>query len=153
MTRFRVAFVWIRSIPTAHVTRVACPYKELTGGVFIQAFMNQVEIFFLRQTSEVRKKRFRRNFRKCSRMRPIVLVTTEGIILCIEGVVYNMGNCVFHFLQRRLHSGGDEVHLAVEAQKRAKSNAPTIFSKIIERKIPADIIYEDDKVKQKPVNQ
>ncbi|XP_042562564.1 histidine triad nucleotide-binding protein 2, mitochondrial isoform X2 [Clupea harengus] len=45
----------------------------------------------------------------------------------------------------RLHSGGDEVHLAVEAQKRAKSNAPTIFSKIIERKIPADIIYEDDK--------
>src|SRR4029434_7035192 len=27
MTRFRVAFAWIRSILTAHVTTVACPYK------------------------------------------------------------------------------------------------------------------------------
>src|SRR4029434_8293823 len=33
MTRFRVAFAWIRSIPTAHVTTVACPYKELAGRV------------------------------------------------------------------------------------------------------------------------
>ena len=36
MTRFRVAFTWIRSIPTAHVTRVACPYKELAGRVCMQ---------------------------------------------------------------------------------------------------------------------
>ena len=30
MTRFRLAFAWIRSILTAHVM-VACPYKELAG--------------------------------------------------------------------------------------------------------------------------
>src|SRR4029434_7339671 len=36
MTRFRVAFAWIRSIPTAHVTMVACPYKELAGRVCMQ---------------------------------------------------------------------------------------------------------------------
>ena len=34
MTRFRVA--WIRSILTAHVTTVACPYKELSGHVCMQ---------------------------------------------------------------------------------------------------------------------
>ncbi|KAL2092812.1 hypothetical protein ACEWY4_012610 [Coilia grayii] len=47
--------------------------------------------------------------------------------------------------QRRLYSGGDEVRLAEEAQKKVKSHGPTIFSKVIAREIPADIIYEDDK--------
>src|SRR4029434_3611211 len=37
MTRFRVAFVWIRSIPTAHVTTVTCPYNELSG-VYVCTF-------------------------------------------------------------------------------------------------------------------
>src|SRR4029434_5281798 len=36
MTRLRVAFVLIRSIPTAQVTTVACPYKELAGRVCMQ---------------------------------------------------------------------------------------------------------------------
>src|SRR4029434_7172125 len=36
MTRFRVDFAWIRSIPTAHVTTVACLYKELAGRVCMQ---------------------------------------------------------------------------------------------------------------------
>ena len=31
-----VAFTWIRSILTAHVTMVACPYKELAGRVCMQ---------------------------------------------------------------------------------------------------------------------
>src|SRR4029434_8258975 len=35
-----------------------------------RAFINPAEVFFLRWFSEVRKKHFRRNFRKCSRMRP-----------------------------------------------------------------------------------
>ncbi|XP_076125858.1 histidine triad nucleotide-binding protein 2, mitochondrial [Alosa pseudoharengus] len=52
-------------------------------------------------------------------------------------------NCALS-TQRRLYSGGDEVRLAEDAQKRVKSHAPTIFSKVIERKIPADIIFEDD---------
>src|SRR4029434_6566040 len=37
-----------------------------------QAFMNLADMFFLRWFSVVRKKHFRRNFRKCSRMRPNV---------------------------------------------------------------------------------
>ena len=36
MTRLRVAFVWTRYIPTAHVTTVACPYKVLAGRVCMQ---------------------------------------------------------------------------------------------------------------------
>ncbi|XP_023857581.1 histidine triad nucleotide-binding protein 2, mitochondrial [Salvelinus sp. IW2-2015] len=37
----------------------------------------------------------------------------------------------------------DEVRLAEEARK--KYGSPTIFSKVIDKSIPADIIYEDDK--------
>lgn len=43
-------------------------------------------------------------------------------------------------------SHNDEVHLAEEASKKYGSPAPTIFSKIIDKTIPADIIYEDNKV-------
>ncbi|KAJ8006047.1 hypothetical protein DPEC_G00124210 [Dallia pectoralis] len=39
----------------------------------------------------------------------------------------------------------DEVNLANEASKKYSSSAPTIFSKVIDKSIPADIIYEDDK--------
>uniref|UniRef100_A0A3B3XJ85 HIT domain-containing protein n=1 Tax=Poecilia mexicana TaxID=48701 RepID=A0A3B3XJ85_9TELE len=39
----------------------------------------------------------------------------------------------------------DEVKLAEEASKRYGSPGPTIFSKVIDKSIPADIIYEDDK--------
>lgn len=45
-----------------------------------------------------------------------------------------------------LSSHNDEVHLAEEADKKYGSHAPTIFSKIIDKSIPADIIYEDKKV-------
>lgn len=40
----------------------------------------------------------------------------------------------------------DEVRLAEEASKKYGSPAPTIFSRVIDKTIPADIIYEDDKV-------
>lgn len=36
--------------------------------------------------------------------------------------------------------------LAEEASKKYGSPGPTIFSKVIDKSIPADIIYEDDKV-------
>nr|XP_046203700.1 histidine triad nucleotide-binding protein 2, mitochondrial [Oncorhynchus gorbuscha] len=39
----------------------------------------------------------------------------------------------------------DEVRLAEEASKKYGSPAPTIFSRVIDKTIPADIIYEDDK--------
>ncbi|KAJ8270928.1 hypothetical protein GJAV_G00120860 [Gymnothorax javanicus] len=42
----------------------------------------------------------------------------------------------------------DEVtkaRLADEARKKYGNTAPTIFSKVIDKSIPADIIYEDDK--------
>ena len=42
---------------------------------------------------------------------------------------------------------GDEVNKAKIAYKHNKQSfQPTIFSKIISREIPANIIYEDDKV-------
>uniref|UniRef100_A0A3Q3F9P3 Histidine triad nucleotide binding protein 2 n=1 Tax=Kryptolebias marmoratus TaxID=37003 RepID=A0A3Q3F9P3_KRYMA len=37
------------------------------------------------------------------------------------------------------------VKLAQEASRRYGSPGPTIFSKVIDKSIPADIIYEDDK--------
>uniref|UniRef100_A0A3B3QR99 Histidine triad nucleotide binding protein 2 n=1 Tax=Paramormyrops kingsleyae TaxID=1676925 RepID=A0A3B3QR99_9TELE len=41
--------------------------------------------------------------------------------------------------------GNDEVRLAAEASKKYGNPAPTIFSKVIDKSIRADIIYEDDK--------
>nr|XP_057927703.1 histidine triad nucleotide-binding protein 2, mitochondrial isoform X2 [Doryrhamphus excisus] len=51
----------------------------------------------------------------------------------------------FYRAQRPLCTGSDEVRLAEEASRKYGSQAPSIFSKIIDRSIPADIIYEDDK--------
>ncbi|KAM4578071.1 putative HIT-like protein isoform 1-T1 [Fundulus diaphanus] len=47
--------------------------------------------------------------------------------------------------ERSLCTKRDEVKLAEEASKRYGSPGPTIFSKVIDKSIPADIIYEDDK--------
>ncbi|XP_054466301.1 histidine triad nucleotide-binding protein 2, mitochondrial isoform X2 [Anoplopoma fimbria] len=46
---------------------------------------------------------------------------------------------------RPLCTKSDEVRLAEEASKKYGSPAPTIFSKVIDKSIPADIIYEDEK--------
>ncbi|XP_072243595.1 histidine triad nucleotide-binding protein 2, mitochondrial isoform X1 [Leuresthes tenuis] len=50
-----------------------------------------------------------------------------------------------HQQERSLCTKSDEVKLAEEASKRYGSPAPTIFSKVIDKSIPADIIYEDEK--------
>ncbi|XP_076587723.1 histidine triad nucleotide-binding protein 2, mitochondrial isoform X1 [Chaetodon auriga] len=47
--------------------------------------------------------------------------------------------------ERPLCTKSDEVRLAEEASKKYGSPAPTIFSKVIDKSIPADIIYEDEK--------
>ncbi|XP_056889522.1 long-chain-fatty-acid--CoA ligase ACSBG2-like isoform X6 [Takifugu flavidus] len=47
--------------------------------------------------------------------------------------------------QRPLCTKSDEVRLAEEAFKKYGNPAPTIFSKVIDKSIPADIIYEDEK--------
>ncbi|CAL9708160.1 unnamed protein product [Knipowitschia caucasica] len=47
-------------------------------------------------------------------------------------------------VERQLCSKSDEVRLAQEASKKYTS-APTIFSKVIDKSLPADIIYEDKK--------
>lgn len=58
-----------------------------------------------------------------------------------------LDSCVLCLSQNLcLSSHNDEVHLAGEASKKYGSHAPTIFSKIINKSIPADIIYEDNKV-------
>lgn len=55
--------------------------------------------------------------------------------------------------QRPLSTRRDEVSLAEEASKKYGSTAPTIFSKVIDKSIPADIIYEDEKVNITPCVQ
>ncbi|XP_068422459.1 histidine triad nucleotide-binding protein 2, mitochondrial [Clinocottus analis] len=47
--------------------------------------------------------------------------------------------------ERPLCTKGDEVRLAEEASRKYGSPAPTIFSKVIDKSISADIIYEDEK--------
>lgn len=55
--------------------------------------------------------------------------------------------CLFACLcQSFCSSTRDEVRLAKEASKKYGKPEPTIFSKIIDKTIPAAIIYEDDKV-------
>lgn len=49
-------------------------------------------------------------------------------------------------VQRQMCSRSDEVRLAEEASKKYGNPAPTIFSKVIDKSIPADIIYEDERV-------
>lgn len=55
--------------------------------------------------------------------------------------------------QRPLCTKSDEVRLAEEASKKYGSPAPTIFSKVIDKSIPADIIYEDEKVQSELINK
>ncbi|XP_037634614.1 histidine triad nucleotide-binding protein 2, mitochondrial isoform X1 [Sebastes umbrosus] len=52
---------------------------------------------------------------------------------------------VLHHQERPMCTRSDEVKLAEEASKKYGSPAPTIFSKVIDKSIPADIIYEDEK--------
>ncbi|XP_071339724.1 histidine triad nucleotide-binding protein 2, mitochondrial isoform X2 [Trachinotus anak] len=47
--------------------------------------------------------------------------------------------------ERPLCTKSDEVRLAEEASRRYGPPAPTIFSKVIDKSIPADVIYEDEK--------
>src|SRR4029434_7568604 len=61
----RTRFQFKKPLPGEHSSEHFCCLRT-----HFQAFMNLAEIFFLRWFSEVCKKYFRRNFRKCSRMRP-----------------------------------------------------------------------------------
>ena len=63
----RTRFQFKKTLPGEHSSEHFC-----CVGTHVQAFMNLVEVFFLRCFSEARKKHFRGNFRKCSRMRPNV---------------------------------------------------------------------------------
>uniref|UniRef100_A0A3Q3XJE9 HIT domain-containing protein n=1 Tax=Mola mola TaxID=94237 RepID=A0A3Q3XJE9_MOLML len=47
--------------------------------------------------------------------------------------------------ERSLCTQSNEVKLAEEASKKYGNPAPTIFSKVIDKSIPADVIYEDEK--------
>ncbi|KAM3868226.1 histidine triad nucleotide-binding protein 2, mitochondrial [Diretmus argenteus] len=47
--------------------------------------------------------------------------------------------------ERALCTKSDEVRVAEEVSRKYSSPSPTIFSRVIDRSIPADIIYEDDK--------
>src|SRR4029434_10092155 len=62
----RTRFQFNKTLPVEHSSEHFC-----CVGTHFQAFMNLLDVFFLRCFSEARKKHFRRNFRKCSRMRPI----------------------------------------------------------------------------------
>ena len=62
----RTRFQFKKTLPVEHSPEHFCCI-----GTHFQAFMNLSDVFFLRCFSEARKKPFRRNFRKCSRMRPI----------------------------------------------------------------------------------
>src|SRR4029434_5326292 len=69
----RTRFQFKKPLPGEHNSEHFCCLRT-----HFQAFMNLAEIFFLRWFSEVRKKHFRRNFRKCLRMRPNVLTKADG---------------------------------------------------------------------------
>src|SRR4029434_4029209 len=62
----RTRFQFKKTLPGEHSSEHFC-----CVGTHFQAFMNPVEVFVLRCFSKACKKHFRRNFRKCSRMRPI----------------------------------------------------------------------------------
>src|SRR4029434_5611821 len=63
----RTGFQLKKNLPVEHSSEHFC-----CVGTHFEAFMNLADVFCLRWFSEARKKHFRRNFRKCSRMRAIV---------------------------------------------------------------------------------
>src|SRR4029434_254991 len=65
-TRTRIQFK--KPLPGEHSSEHFCCVRT-----HFQASMNSADMFFLRCFFEVRKKHFRRNFRKCSRMRPNII--------------------------------------------------------------------------------
>src|SRR4029434_9773400 len=69
----RTRFQFKKTLPGEH-----SPENFCCVGPHFQACMNLADVFSLRCFSEARKKHFRRNFRKCSRMRPIVAFLAEG---------------------------------------------------------------------------
>lgn len=84
----------------------------------------------------------------------VVFLHAAAIFLCVFSFPHNVCLCVDlqNPAQRPLCTKSDEVRLAEEASKKYGSSAPTIFSKVIAKSIPADIIYEDDKVHFKPID-
>src|SRR4029434_5310293 len=62
----RTRFQFKKTLPREH-----SPENFCCVGPHFQACMNLADVFCLRCFSEARKKHFRRNFRKCSRMRAI----------------------------------------------------------------------------------
>uniref|UniRef100_A0A8D3DZ97 HIT domain-containing protein n=1 Tax=Scophthalmus maximus TaxID=52904 RepID=A0A8D3DZ97_SCOMX len=68
-------------------------------------------------------------------------------------IFFNRTVCTYLCLsdpQRPLCTKSDEVRLAEEASRKYGSPAPTIFSRVIDKSLPADIIYEDEKVNPNP---
>uniref|UniRef100_A0AAZ1XEC2 HIT domain-containing protein n=1 Tax=Oreochromis aureus TaxID=47969 RepID=A0AAZ1XEC2_OREAU len=66
-------------------------------------------------------------------------------VRCFSEVLVPSVSVPCESLRRPLCTKSDEVRLAEEASKKYGSPAPTIFSKVIDKSIPADIIYEDEK--------
>src|SRR4029434_660696 len=65
----RTRFQFKKTLPGEHSPEHFC-----CVGPHFQAFRNLADVFFLRCFSEARQKHFRRNLRKCSRMRPNLLI-------------------------------------------------------------------------------
>ncbi|TSM85970.1 Histidine triad nucleotide-binding protein 2, mitochondrial [Bagarius yarrelli] len=72
-------------------------------------------------------------------------VTQRRVLGLSPAFVYNLQRHALKVQNFCFSSHNDEVNLAEEASKKYGSPAPTIFSKIIDKTIPADIIYEDNK--------
>ena len=72
----RTRFQFKKTLPGEH-----SPENFCCVGPHFQACMNLADVFCLRCFSEARKKHFRRNFRKCSRMRANVFYKMYGYFL------------------------------------------------------------------------
>src|SRR4029434_9265529 len=78
----RTRFQFKKTLPGEH-----SPENFCCVGPHFQACMNLSDVFCLRCFSEARKKHFRRNFRKCSRMRAIVFagdLEDDVEVLCVS---------------------------------------------------------------------
>uniref|UniRef100_A0A3P9C7I4 Histidine triad nucleotide binding protein 2 n=1 Tax=Maylandia zebra TaxID=106582 RepID=A0A3P9C7I4_9CICH len=84
-------------------------------------------------------------FLNCQCSCRITRVTKERMSANASSSIPGTAAVVFSKPGRPLCTKSDEVRLAEEASKKYGSPAPTIFSKVIDKSIPADIIYEDEK--------
>src|SRR4029434_6128763 len=122
----RTRFQFKKTLPGEH-----SPENFCCVGPHFQACMHLADVFCLRCISEARKKHFRRNFRKCSRMRAIVPRLDVDFMFGRECVFVCFQLCaICTHTHTHTHTYTHTVHTHKMASEEYLSNTPSATHKL-----------------------